>query len=83
MAPRSEQWLVDGSAYRRLADSPDVDLWLARLQRGSSHVAAVGLSAPRPPPNRGRRSASRQRVTDLGRQEGTRVSGVEAERHVR
>lgn len=43
MAARAEQWLVDKSAYQRLADSPDVDLWLERLQRGLLHVAAVTI----------------------------------------
>lgn len=41
MAARIERWLVDKSAYQRLADSPDVGLWLERLQRGLLHVAAV------------------------------------------
>ena len=33
--------MVDKSAYQRLSDSPDVALWLERLQRGLLHVAAV------------------------------------------
>ncbi|RNI24247.1 PIN domain nuclease [Flexivirga caeni] len=41
MASRAEQWLVDKSAYQRLADSTEVDVWLARLQRGLLRVAAV------------------------------------------
>lgn len=43
MAARAEEWLVDKSAYQRLADSPDVELWLQRLQRGLLHVAAVSV----------------------------------------
>ncbi|WP_446664153.1 PIN domain-containing protein [Flexivirga sp. B27] len=41
MPTRLQQWLIDKSAYQRLADSPDVELWLDRLQRGLLHVAAV------------------------------------------
>jgi len=41
VAGRTEQWLVDKSAYQRLADSPDVNLWLERLHRGLLRVAAI------------------------------------------
>lgn len=36
-------WIVDKSAYVRLARSPDVDLWLARINRGLVRVATVTL----------------------------------------
>lgn len=36
-------WIVDTSAYVRLARSPDVDLWLARINRGLVRVATVTL----------------------------------------
>ncbi|GAB3488069.1 PIN domain nuclease [Flexivirga lutea] len=41
MAGRAQQWLVHKSAYQRLADSHEIDLWLERLQRGLLHVASV------------------------------------------
>lgn len=40
---RSEQWLVDKSAYQRLGDTPDAEVWLQRLRRGLLHVSAVTL----------------------------------------
>lgn len=43
MATSTQQWLVDKSAYQRLADSPDAQLWLERLQRGLLRVAAVTI----------------------------------------
>lgn len=43
MASKTEAWLIDKSAYQRLVDSPDVDLWLERLQRGLLRVAAVTI----------------------------------------
>lgn len=34
-------WLIDKSAYVRLADSPDVDLWLARIARGLVRMTGI------------------------------------------
>jgi predicted nucleic acid-binding protein len=34
-------WLVDKSAYARLADSPDANTWLTRIDRGVVHVSTV------------------------------------------
>lgn len=36
-----ERWLIDKSALVRLADSPEVDLWSDRIERGLVHVTAV------------------------------------------
>lgn len=36
-------WLIDKSAYVRLDDSPDFDLWLNRINRGLVYVASVTL----------------------------------------
>jgi predicted nucleic acid-binding protein len=34
-------WLIDKSAYARLADSPAAETWLARIQRGLVHISTV------------------------------------------
>lgn len=34
-------WLIDKSAYTRLATSPDADSWVTRVQRGLVRVAVV------------------------------------------
>lgn len=34
-------WLIDKSAYVRLADTPDTDLWLSRIARGLVHVSGI------------------------------------------
>lgn len=39
MAVRS--WLVDKSAYPRLAESPDAEVWLSRIGRGLLHISTV------------------------------------------
>lgn len=39
MAP--SPWLIDKSAYARLADSPDAEHWLARIQRGLIRISTV------------------------------------------
>ena len=39
----SERWLIDKSAYVRLPSSPDLDLWIGRINRGLVSVAAVSL----------------------------------------
>lgn len=36
-----EAWLIDKSAYARLADSPDVAAWLSRIDRGLVHISTV------------------------------------------
>lgn len=36
-------WLVDKSAYARLGLSPDVDLWLDRINRGLVHITTLTL----------------------------------------
>jgi predicted nucleic acid-binding protein len=35
------RWLIDKSAYARLADSPDAEQWLARIQRGVVRISTV------------------------------------------
>ena len=37
----SRGWLIDKSAYARLADSPDAQEWLARIQRGLVRISTV------------------------------------------
>lgn len=37
------RWIIDKSAYVRLGRSPDVDLWLDRIDRGLVGVATVTL----------------------------------------
>ncbi|BBY73555.1 ribonuclease VapC2 [Mycolicibacterium parafortuitum] len=34
-------WLIDKSAYTRLADSPDVDAWMQRIERGLVRISTV------------------------------------------
>lgn len=34
-------WLIDKSAYARLAVSPDVEQWLVRIQRGLVRISTV------------------------------------------
>ena len=34
-------WLIDKSAYTRLADSPDVDTWMQRIERGLVRISTV------------------------------------------
>jgi predicted nucleic acid-binding protein len=34
-------WIIDKSAYVRLADSPDVDEWLTRIARGLVRVSGI------------------------------------------
>jgi predicted nucleic acid-binding protein len=35
------EWLIDKSAYARLADSEDPQLWLDRIDRGLVHISAL------------------------------------------
>ncbi len=37
----STGWLIDKSAYARLAGSPDAEQWLARIQRGVVRISTV------------------------------------------
>lgn len=37
----SRGWLIDKSAYARLADSPDAQEWLVRIQRGLVRISTV------------------------------------------
>lgn len=39
----SGPWLIDKSAYVRLLSSPDLDLWLNRINRGLVCITAVSL----------------------------------------
>lgn len=34
-------WLIDKSAYARLADSPDAALWLTRIARGLVRISGI------------------------------------------
>lgn len=34
-------WLIDKSAYARLAISPDADKWITRIERGLVHISTV------------------------------------------
>lgn len=34
-------WLIDKSAYARLAHSPDADVWISRIERGLVHISTV------------------------------------------
>lgn len=34
-------WLIDKSAYARLADSPDSEAWIDRLERGMVRISTV------------------------------------------
>ncbi len=36
-------WLIDKSAYVRLADSPDAEQWLARIARGLVRISGITL----------------------------------------
>lgn len=36
-------WLIDKSAYARLGQSPDLDTWLTRINRGLVHVSTLTL----------------------------------------
>lgn len=39
----SSGWIIDKSAYQRLLESPDADLWLERISHGMVRVAAITL----------------------------------------
>jgi predicted nucleic acid-binding protein len=39
----SDRWLIDKSAFSRLDQSPDFELWLSRINRGLVYVAGVTL----------------------------------------
>lgn len=34
-------WLIDKSAYVRLADSPDTEVWLSRIARGLVRISGI------------------------------------------
>jgi hypothetical protein len=34
-------WLIDKSAYVRLADTPDAETWMSRIERGLVHISTV------------------------------------------
>jgi len=34
-------WLIDKSAYTRLADSPDAQAWIDRIERGMVRISTV------------------------------------------
>jgi predicted nucleic acid-binding protein len=34
-------WLIDKSAYTRLADTPDAETWMSRIERGLVHISTV------------------------------------------
>lgn len=34
-------WLIDKSAYVRLADSPDLEIWLTRIARGLVRITGI------------------------------------------
>lgn len=36
-----KSWLIDKSAYTRLADSPDADIWMQRIERGLVRISTV------------------------------------------
>lgn len=36
-------WLIDKSAYVRLADSPDTEVWLSRIARGLVRISGITL----------------------------------------
>lgn len=37
------RWLIDKSAYSRLRESPDLDQWLNRINRGLVHISSATL----------------------------------------
>jgi hypothetical protein len=39
----TDRWLIDKSAYARLDESPDFDLWLNRINRGFVYASSVTL----------------------------------------
>jgi predicted nucleic acid-binding protein len=39
----TDRWLIDKSAYVRLDESPDFDLWLNRINRGLLYASSVTL----------------------------------------
>jgi len=39
----TSRWLIDKSAYVRLDESPDFDLWLNRINRGLVYASSVTL----------------------------------------
>ena len=39
----TDRWLIDKSAYIRLDESPDFDLWLNRINRGLVYASSVTL----------------------------------------
>ena len=34
-------WLIDKSAYARLADTPDAETWMSRIERGLVHISTA------------------------------------------
>lgn len=36
-------WLIDKSAYTRIANSPDAELWIDRIERGLVRISTVTL----------------------------------------
>jgi predicted nucleic acid-binding protein len=36
-----ETWIIDSSAFHKLASSEDLDLWETRIERGLVHVASL------------------------------------------
>jgi predicted nucleic acid-binding protein len=39
----TKEWLIDKSALERLGNSPDVEVWAARIQRGLVRITTVTL----------------------------------------
>ena len=39
----TDRWLIDKSAYVRLDESPDFELWLSRINRGLVYASSVTL----------------------------------------
>lgn len=37
----ANRWLIDRSAYARLPESPDAELWLSRINRGLVHISTI------------------------------------------
>ncbi|CCK62378.1 Conserved protein of unknown function with PIN domain (fragment) [Mycobacterium canettii CIPT 140070017] len=36
-----QRWLIDKSALVRLTDSPDMEIWSNRIERGLVHITGV------------------------------------------
>ncbi|MCF6387080.1 PIN domain-containing protein [Mycobacterium sp. MBM] len=34
-------WLIDKSAYTRIADSPDAEIWMQRIERGLVRISTI------------------------------------------